>query len=149
MWTFHITRLRRVWKIDRINQRISNSHLTDMISSIGILFIPIFFVYTGLQIDVRTLLNPHLYLMAIIISVVAILTKFISGFVIQGTIHEKMLVGISMIPRGEVGLIFAAAGREQGVLTGELYSTVLLVIIITTFLSPPLINFFLNKFPIK
>jgi Kef-type K+ transport system membrane component KefB len=117
-----------------------HAHIEDLINSIGLVFIPVFFVYTGLQIDFGSLLQPKLYLIAGIISIFAIAGKFIAGFAAQGSRTEKMFVGVSMVPRGEVGLIFAATGSALGVLSSELFSTIVLVVIITTFVSPALIK---------
>ncbi len=117
-----------------------HAHVEDLINSIGLIFIPVFFVYTGLQIDFGSLLQPKLYLIAGIISVVAVAAKFVSGIGMKGSMTEKMLVGVSMVPRGEVGLIFAATGSALGVLSDELFSTIILVVIITTFVSPALIK---------
>jgi Kef-type K+ transport system membrane component KefB len=117
-----------------------HAHVEDLINSIGLIFIPVFFVYTGLQIDFGSLLQPKLYLIAGGISAVAILAKFLAGFAAEGSKTEKMFVGVSMVPRGEVGLIFAATGSTLGVLSSELFSTIVLVVIITTFVSPALIK---------
>lgn len=122
-----------------------HAHVEDLINSIGLIFIPVFFVYTGMQIDFGSLLQPKLYLIAIIISVFAVGAKLVAGFAAQGSRNEKMLVGFSMVPRGEVGLIFAATGAALGVLDSELFSTIVLVVIITTFISPALIKKFGTK----
>ncbi len=119
-----------------------HAHVEDLINSIGLIFIPVFFVYTGMQIDFGSLLQPKLYLIAAIISVVAVGAKLVAGIGAQGTKYEKLLVGFSMVPRGEVGLIFAATGASIGVLDSELFSTIVLVVIITTFISPALIKKF-------
>jgi len=119
-----------------------HGHVEDLINSIGLIFIPVFFVYTGLQIDFGSLLEPSLYLTAGVISIAAVVAKFIAGFAAQGSKTEKMLVGFSMVPRGEVGLIFAATGSALGVLDSKLFSTIVLVVIITTFVSPALIKKF-------
>jgi Kef-type K+ transport system membrane component KefB len=126
-----------------------HSHVEDLINSIGLIFIPVFFVYTGLQIDFGSLLQPKLYLVAGIISVFAVLGKFVAGLAAEGTKTEKMFVGISMVPRGEVGLIFAATGSALGVLSSELFSTIVLVVIITTFISPALIKKLGNKLKLE
>jgi Kef-type K+ transport system membrane component KefB len=117
-----------------------HAHIEDLINSIGLIFIPVFFVYTGLQIDFGSLLQPKLYLIAGIISIFAIAAKFIAGSAAQGSKTEKMLVGVSMVPRGEVGLIFAATGSALGVLDSEMFSTIILVVIITTFVAPSMIK---------
>lgn len=122
-----------------------HAHVEDLINSIGLIFIPVFFVYTGLQIEFGSLLEPSLYVTAVLISIVAIAAKFIAGIAAQGSVTEKMLVGMAMVPRGEVGLIFAATGSALGVLSSELFSTIVLVVIITTFISPALIKMLATK----
>jgi Kef-type K+ transport system membrane component KefB len=117
-----------------------HAHVEDLINSIGLIFIPVFFVFTGMQIDFGSLLQPKLYLIAFVISLFAVAGKFVAGFAAQGTRAEKMLVGVSMVPRGEVGLIFAATGASLGVLSSELFSTIVLVVIMTTFVAPAMIK---------
>jgi Kef-type K+ transport system membrane component KefB len=124
----------------KLIKRHRHAHVEDLINSVGLIFIPVFFVFTGLQIDFGSLLQPKLYLIAGLISIVAVFTKFVAGFAAEGTRTEKMFVGMSMVPRGEVGLIFAATGSALGVLSSELFSTIVLVVIITTFVSPALIK---------
>jgi Kef-type K+ transport system membrane component KefB len=62
--------------------------------------------------------------------------KVVAGFIIKGSLKEKLLVGFSMLPRGEVGLIFAELGRQSGVFDPLVYAVMVFVIAITTFLSP-------------
>jgi Kef-type K+ transport system membrane component KefB len=127
-------------KVLRIINKHKHSHVEDLIGNLGFIFVPIFFVFTGLQIDFASLLEPSLYVIAFIISVIAVGTKFIAGFAAKGPKEEKMLVGMSMVPRGEVGLIFAATGKALGVLSDELFSVIILVVILTTFVAPPMIK---------
>jgi Kef-type K+ transport system membrane component KefB len=130
---------------ERVNYLIrkhSDAHVEDFIASIGMVFIPVFFVYTGLSIDFGSLLNPRLYIVATLISIVAILTKMAAGVAAKGSRKEKLLVGASMVPRGEVGLIFAAVGQQIGAINQEMFSTIILVVIMTTFVGPFLIKKF-------
>lgn len=117
-----------------------HSHIEDLINTVGLIFIPVFFVYTGMQIDFGSLLQPKLYLIAGIITVFAAAGKILAGIAAKGSYKEKLLVGMAMVPRGEVGLIFAATGKSLGVLSDELFSVIVLVAISTTFLAPPLIK---------
>jgi Kef-type K+ transport system membrane component KefB len=133
------------YKIDRLIEKHTHSHVEDLVKNIGLLLIPVFFVHTGLQVDFGSLLNPSLYFYALIISVVAIAGKLISGLAAKGDWKEKILVGISMVPRGEVGLIFASVGHSLGALNNDLFSIIVLVIIITTFISPPVIKYMLSE----
>lgn len=124
-----------------------HASIEDLVNNIGYIFIPIFFVYAGLQIDFGSLLQPNLYVIAVIVSVVATLGKLVAGFAAQGSMREKMLVGFSMVPRGEVGLVFAATGSSLGVLNADEFSVIVLVIIITTFIAPFAIKKFAGDKP--
>ncbi len=143
--TYELQKIQKKYKklsshLDEYIHKAEHTHIERMISSMGLIFIPLFFTYTGLQIDFSSLLNPSLYVSAILLSIAAIFGKIISGYAAPGDWREKMLVGVSMIPRGEVGLIFASTGKALGVVTNELYSIIVLVIIITTGIAPILIK---------
>jgi Kef-type K+ transport system membrane component KefB len=126
--------------VKKITREHSHKHVEDLIGTFNLVFVPIFFVYTGMQINIESLLKPELYGVAAIIALVAIAGKLVAGVAAKGDLNEKLLVGMSMVPRGEVGLIFAATGQALGVLSDELFSVIILVVIITTFISPPLIS---------
>jgi len=113
-----------------------HANIEDLVNNIGYIFIPIFFVYAGLQVDFGSLLQPNLYLIALAISAVATMAKLVAGLAAKGSVREKMLVGASMVPRGEVGLVFAATGSALGVLNADEFSVIVMVIIITTFFAP-------------
>lgn len=119
-----------------------HGHVEDLINNVGLVFVPIFFAYTGLQIQIDSLLNPGLYVGAAVISIVAIATKMLAGVAAKGDRKEKLLVGASMVPRGEVGLIFAATGQSLGVISPEMFSTIIIVVMATTFSAPFLIRRF-------
>jgi Kef-type K+ transport system membrane component KefB len=132
-------------KLEHIIEKHNHTHIEDLVDTLGYVLVPVFFVFTGLQIDFSTLLNPALYLYALILGTAAILSKLIAGFVVKGTWNEKFLIGTSMVPRGEVGLIFASIGKALGVLRPELFSVIVLVIIFTTFVAPPCIAYFAKR----
>lgn len=112
----------------------------DLVGTLNHVFVPIFFVYTGMMIDIGSLLKPDLYVTALIVSVVAVLAKMVSGLAAAGSPTEKLMVGISMVPRGEVGLIFAATGKGLGVLSDDLFSIIIITIVVTTLIAPPLVR---------
>lgn len=120
--------------------RIRHGHVEHLVGTLNFVFVPVFFVHTGMQIDIESLLKPNLYAVALVVSIAAILGKLVAGIAARGDLHEKLLVGVSMVPRGEVGLIFAATGQRLGVLSSDLFSVIIMVVIITTFISPPLIS---------
>lgn len=126
--------------VTAIVNRHAEKDVEDLVATIGHIFIPVFFVYTGMQIEFGSLLQPQLYVTAFIIAVFAFIAKLVAGLVAKGSMQEKLLVGVSMVPRGEVGLIFAATGKSLGVLSDQVFSTIVLVVILTTFVSPPLIK---------
>ncbi|MGA7617478.1 MAG: cation:proton antiporter [Thermoanaerobaculia bacterium] len=113
-------------------------------------FIPIFFVSVGAAIELKTL-NPFdpaarkFLLIGIALTVVAIIGKIVAGFVVRGRDAKRLVIGVGMIPRGEVGLIFAQIGLATGLLSGGIYSAVALMVIATTFVTPPALRLLLKK----
>lgn len=122
--------------MDNVIKKHRHANIEDLVNNVGYLFIPIFFVFAGLQIDFGSLLKPELYFTALLISIVAVIGKAVAGFAAPGKLREKLLVGASMVPRGEVGLVFAATGSSIGVLNADQFSIVVIVIIVTTFVAP-------------
>ena len=77
---------------------------------------------------------------AAVLLVIAVAGKIVSAYGAAGTRSDRLLIGLGMIPRGEVGLIFASIGLAQGVLDDELYGALLLVVLMTTVITPPLLR---------
>ena len=107
-------------------------------------FAPIFFVSVGAQADVR-LLNPFAaanrtgLLLGLGLTVIGFLGKFAAGFV-AGRNVNRAFIGAGMVPRGEVGLIFASVGLQTGALPQSIFIAVLLAVFLTTFITPPLLK---------
>ena len=105
------------------------------------IFSPIIFVYVGATVDFG-LVNPFrpgaggVLLMALALTVIAFVGKIAAGWAAPWERVNRLAVGIGMIPRGEVGLIFADIGRRAGLLGEELFSAILLMVIVTTFAAP-------------
>jgi len=108
-------------------------------TSIGHFFVPIFFVSVGAAVDIRTLGEPRALAIGGALIAVGVLGKFVAGFAPFWFKGSKSLIGIAMIPRGEVGLIFAQMGLATGALTTQLYSAVAMMVLVTTFITPPLL----------
>lgn len=123
--------------IKKLVSQVKHTHIEDMIENVSFVFVPMFFAFTGLQIEIESLLNPSIYIVALAASAVAIIGKLVAGFGAKGSLQEKIVVGMSMVPRGEVGLIFASIGRSLGAINAEEFSAIILVVIVTTFISPP------------
>lgn len=110
------------------------------------LFSPIFFVYVGLSMDLSSIdfTSLYFYVLSISLVIVAILGKFIPALFLKQPFYRTIMIGISMVPRGEVGLIFAELGRSLGVFDNTIFSSLVIVIIITTLL-PALLLPYVNK----
>ena len=107
---------------------------------LSMLFVPIFFVWVGAAVDVTTFADPQVLLVGGSLIAVAVLGKFLAGFAPFWFKGKKTVIGVGMIPRGEVGLIFAQMGLTSRVLTPGLFSALTLMVMVTTFLAPPLLK---------
>jgi Kef-type K+ transport system membrane component KefB len=113
-------------------------------------FIPIFFVSVGAAVDLKAL-NPfradtrQFFVVGILLTLVAIAGKLVAGYAAFGRPLRKIVIGVGMIPRGEVGLIFAQVGLAAGLLSTGLYSSVAMMVMVTTFVAPPLLRSLLSK----
>lgn len=127
-------------QVTSIRAEAKHGQPEHLVGTLNHVFVPIFFVYTGMMIDIESLLKPELYLVALVVTIVAVLGKLVAGIAARGDLSEKLLVGVSMVPRGEVGLIFAATGKGLGVLGDDLFSVIIIAIVVTTLVVPPLLR---------
>ena len=109
------------------------------IGKIGLIFAPLFFAIIGAQVDLRSI-NLEILLISGIVIIVAVVTKLAgcglpSMFFLKNK-SQGMRVGIGMISRGEVGLIVAGVGISSGILTSDVYSTIVIMVIVTTIITP-------------
>jgi Kef-type K+ transport system membrane component KefB len=115
------------------------------VANLGHFFVPIFFVTIGAAVDVRVFnpLDPTTHqtlLVGGLLIGVALIGKFAAGYAPFWLRVDKRIIGVGMIPRGEVGLIFAQIGLSTGVFDSAMFSAVTLMVIVTTFLAPPLLK---------
>jgi Kef-type K+ transport system membrane component KefB len=107
----------------------------EYVSKLGIIFAPLFFAIIGAQVDLRGVNVNVLYLSGVIIGV-AVITKLVGcGLPAIIFLKEKskaMKVGVGMVSRGEVGLIVAGVGVSSGVLSADVYTTVIIMVAVTT-----------------
>jgi Kef-type K+ transport system membrane component KefB len=108
-------------------------------------FVPIFFVVVGAAVDLRSL-NPfdpesrRYLLIGLGLTVVGVIGKVAAGFAVWKKGLKRSVIGVGMIPRGEVGLIFAQIGLSTKLLSAGLYSAVAVMVMLTTFIAPPLLR---------
>ena len=108
-------------------------------------FIPIFFVVVGAAVDLRSInpFNPDaraFFWIGLGLTFVGVLGKVAAGFVVWKKGLKRIVIGVGMIPRGEVGLIFAQIGLASKLISGGLYSAVAMMVMLTTFITPPLLR---------
>jgi Kef-type K+ transport system membrane component KefB len=118
--------------------------ITEAVKPVVDVFAPLFFIAVGAQVDVA-LLNPFVagnrasLLLALGLTIVGFFGKFAAGFCAWGKVR-RAFIGAGMVPRGEVGLIFASLGQTTGVLPQGVFVAVVLAVFATTFLAPPLLK---------
>jgi len=102
-------------------------------------FVPIFFVSVGAAIDVRAF-TPQILMTGFGLAGIAVAGKFLAGFAAIGRGLRRSVIGVGMIPRGEVSLIFAQIGLTSGLLNQGLYSAVALMVMVTCLITPLLLR---------
>jgi len=108
------------------------------------LFTPIFFVYVGLSLNLREIDwgSPFIWVFSLSLFAAAIVGKLLGAFMIREPWPLRWVIGIAMIPRGEVGLIFVELGRVSGIFDQEIHAGLVIVIALTTLLSPLAMKWF-------
>ena len=118
-------------------ERHDRHHLQELIAPVGHLLVPMFFVYTGMQVNLAYRLPDGEIIAVVALTIVAFASKLVAGLA-AGDVR-RWIVGWGMAPRGEVGLIFAATGKALGVIPDAVYSMVIVVVLLTTLLTPPVL----------
>ena len=124
--------------------------IESQIKPVADIFTPIFFLSIGAQFDVG-LLNPFNPENAQVLAIggglflIAVVGKLASGWAVPWIRINRGAVGLGMMPRGEVGLIFANIGLTSGVLIDEVFSAIILMVIGTTLIAPPLLKWSFNR----
>ena len=127
-----------VSKIDGIAATHSEKHTEDFVDHLGHFLVPIFFVITGMQVKLEAFMDINIVLISLGLFAAAVIGKIVAGFGCGKGIR-KWVVGVGMIPRGEVGLIFANMGKSLGVMDDNIFSAVVVVIMLTTLVTPPVL----------
>jgi Kef-type K+ transport system membrane component KefB len=118
--------------------------LHELLAPIESLIVPVFFVLMGLQVKLETFADWKVILMATLLTIAAIIGKVVAGLPC-GRQLDRLSVGIGMMPRGEVGLIFASIGKGLGVVSDSIFSAVVIMVMLTTLLTPPLLKITLAR----
>lgn len=124
-----------------VRTRENEAALSELMHPLSALFVPLFFILMGIQVDVMSLASPEILSLGAVLIVCALAGKLVCGMgVLVGGVN-RLAIGIGMIPRGEVGLIFAGIGvrmtlGEKPLLTQGMFSAIVLMVLVTTLLAP-------------
>jgi Kef-type K+ transport system membrane component KefB len=124
--------------------------LEDLIQPISSFLVPVFFVLMGMRVDLSTFLRPEILGLGALLTVAAVLGKQACALGALGSKLDWLTIGIGMMPRGEVGLIFASIGltlvvRGEPIIDAATYSAVVIMVMLTTVITPPALKWSLNK----
>ena len=131
----------------RVDPRFSRLVIEQMRPIIQ-LFTPIFFVSVGLSLDLSAIdwTSGFIWTFSLSLVAVAVVGKVAGGLLVPGSIHSRIAMGMAMVPRGEVGLIFSELGRQAGIFNPEVYATLVVVIAYTTLFAPFWMKWYYNRY---
>lgn len=130
-------------RVATILEHHAEHHIDELIEPVAYFLVPLFFVFTGMEVELETLLNPTVLLVALGVTIAAFVGKIVSGLA-AGKVN-KWIVGFGMIPRGEVGLIFASIGKSLGVVSDEVFSVIVIMVIASTLVTPIILTSLLRR----
>jgi Kef-type K+ transport system membrane component KefB len=96
-----------------------------------------------MQVDLKTLADPAIVAVALGVTAAAIVGKLVAGY-FAGPVG-RWVGGWGMVPRGEVGLIFAMVGKQLGVMNEAMFSVIVMMVILTTLITPPVLTWLLRR----
>jgi Kef-type K+ transport system membrane component KefB len=128
------------------DRELEGMSLRELLSPVESLIVPLFFVWMGIQVKLETLADAKVLWAGLALTAVAILGKLAAGWGCPKGMN-RLAVGIGMMPRGEVGLIFAGVGKSLGVVDDGLFSAVVMLVMVTTLLAPLLLRWRLGEHP--
>ena len=126
--------------------------LESLLHPISAILVPIFFVLTGIRVELQAFGDSRIVGLALVLTVAAWVGKQACMFGVLQRGVNRFAIGLGMVPRGEVGLIFANIGATlliagERVITPEIYSAVVLMVIVTTLVTPPALAWSLGRGP--
>jgi len=121
--------------------------IEDQMKPIVQLFTPIFFVYVGLSLNLREIdwESSFIWGFSLSLLIAAVVGKLVGALLIKESLPARWMIGLAMIPRGEVGLIFSELGRISGIFSNEIYAGLVIVIALTTLLPPLIMKWFYGR----
>jgi len=130
--------------LNRIDQR---EEVKRSAAAMGTLLTPIFFASVGASVNLRALTTPRAVLITVLLLVAGAVGKILAAYVPWWFKGNKALIGVAILPRGEVELIVAQTGLAIGALDASLFGAITLMVLLTTLISPPLIQAVVRRDP--
>jgi Kef-type K+ transport system membrane component KefB len=132
------------------DEKVESRSLEDLLNPLSSLFVPLFFVQTGARVQLEALLSPDALVLGLALTVAAILGKLACALGVIDRRIDRWTVALGMIPRGEVGLIFAGIGAGlavdgRAIITPHLYSGIIVMVILTTLITPLILSWRLRR----
>lgn len=120
-------------------ERRNGFSIRELLAPLETILLPLFFMLIGIQVKLEAFFDWQVLFISLVLIAAAVIGKLVSGF---GAMRQddRILIGIGMLPRGEVGLVFASIGRTIGVISDQLFSAVILMVMVTTLIAPPLLK---------
>jgi len=108
---------------------------------------PFFFVVTGAKIDLSVFASGAALWMLLVVTVIAVISKFAGGFLGALSLGRRgaTIVGVGMVPRGEVGVVIASLGLAEGVFSAEIYAVIVAMSLLTSIITPPVLAALLKR----
>lgn len=136
-------------------ERTDETSLEELLRPLSTVFVPIFFVLMGLRVDLRSFARSDIIAFAIVLTLVAILGKQVCSLAVAERGLNRLAIGLGMVPRGEVGLIFAGIGTAltlpningiaEPVVGSATFGAIVFMVAITTLVTPPVLKWALEK----
>ncbi|MDX1506753.1 MAG: cation:proton antiporter [Woeseiaceae bacterium] len=116
----------------------------ELIAPLEVILVPIFFILIGMQVKLESFVSWPVIILAAGLLVAAVLGKLASGLGARGPV-DRLTIGLGMLPRGEVGLVFAAIGQSLGVIGDSTFAAIVLMVFVTTLVAPPLLKLRISR----
>jgi Kef-type K+ transport system membrane component KefB len=134
---------------DHLHQTISTQEertLEELLKPISHIFVPVFFIYIGMMLDISALFNYRTLFITMALVIASFIGRIISGYLVRGKNLNKLIIGLGMTPIGEAGLIFAMFGKNLGLINNTVFTSVVSALVIAAITTPILIKLaiFLN-----
>lgn len=119
--------------------------LEELLKPISYLFVPVFFIYIGMLLDIEQLFKWQTLLMVAVLLTVSFIGRILSGHMTDGKDLNKSIIGLGMTPIGEAGLIFATFGKNLGIVSDQVFTAIISTLVVASILTPILIKINVDK----